>query len=493
MTDLERWIQRVNETRGISQEEKQRLRQLGRDRANARGEFGPADRDVLNQALRQAQGTEPASGGPNPAGGSSGGGSGSGGSGSGGSGGGGRPPRPGAAWVWSNFENRWVKPDRPGYDSSMGSFTWNDEQGWVWVPRGSGSPSPPPGSNPPPTAQPPTDPGDDPNDGTDPNDPNDLSDPNDPNDSGESGSGGSGSGDSEPDPFEQWQQAQEQERRTSASSFFRGLLGQYGFSPSDTDSLMSMFDNWLAEGFNNDAIMMKFRGTEIYTKRFPGMKALSDRGQAISEGEYIRLESSYRAVLSSYGLPKEFFDSPDDYGAFIANNVSPDEVDERAATGQRILQSADKRILAELGEYYGVNQGTALAYLLDANKAQDLIRRQVRAATIGGSGERFGFKMQRDYSEKLGSTSLGQTIDGMSPEAAARLDQSFTTARRVADREKTLASIDSEAFKDLDAVDAMFGDLGKQLASQARAKRERARFLGTSGIGASSLSQERNF
>ena len=100
--------------------------------------------------------------------------------------------------------------------------------------------------------------------------------------------------------------------------------------------------------------------------------------------------------------------------------------------------------------------------------------------------------MTRDFSERLGATSLGQTIDGMSPEAAARLDQSFTTARRVADRERVLADIDSERFSDTDAVDAMFGDADKQLASQRRARRERSRFMGTAGVGASSLSQERN-
>lgn len=489
MTDLEKWIERVNDSRGISQSERQRLRELGRSRANARGEFGPDDRDALNTALREAQGTEPASGGPNPSGGS-----GSGGSGSGGSGSGGRPARPGAAWVWSNYENKWVKPDRPGYDSSVGSYTWSDEQGWVWNPRTpQATPQPPEQQQPGYTPMPPTPGGLEPGGGNSGGDNAAPGGGDNAPSGGDSPAPGGAAPDSGPDPFAEWQKAQERERRESASTFFRGLLGQFGFTPGDADSLMSMFDNWLAEGFNNEAIMMKFRGTEIYTKRFPGMKALSDRGQAITEAEYIRLESSYRSVLSSYGLPSDFYDSPDDYGKFIANNVSPDEVDERAATGQRILQSADKRILAELGEYYGVNQGTALAYLLDAGKAQDLIRRQVRAATIGGSGERFGFDMKRDYSERLSSTSLGQTIDGMSPEAAARLDQSFTTARRVADREKTLASIDSEAFKDLDAVDAMFGDLGKQLASQNRAKRERARFMGTSGIGASSLSQERNF
>ena len=511
MTDLDRWIQRINDS-SVSQAEKQRLRQLARSLANANGDLGPSDRDRLQRELASAQG-----GGGNQ----------------GGGGGNNRPAKPGAAWVWSDIENRWVKPGKPGFDSSQGNYTWDDNQGWVWQANGGGGggnrppqpgsawvwspsqnawvrppmPNRPPGSygdgnfqwddnrgwvwtsrnpetgelnpitpvdptNPNPTNPVPTDPVP-----TDPTNPTNPTNPTQP---------------SGPDPFEEWQRAQEQERRTSASAFFRGLLGQFGFTAGDTDALMSMFDNWLAEGFNDEAIMMKFRGTDIYTKRFPGMQALVQRGQAITEAEYIRLESSYRGVLSSYGLPKEFYDSPDDYGKFIANNVSPDEVDERASTGVRILQSADRKILDELGEYYGVTQGTALAYLLDADKAQDLIRRQVRAATIGASGERFGFNMQRTYSENLGATSLGQTIDGMSPEAAARLDQSFTTARRVADRERVLANIDSETFKDLDAVDAMFGDLGKQLASQARAKRERARFMGTAGIGSSSLSQERN-
>lgn len=462
MTDLEKWIQRINDTRGISQAEKQRLRQRARSLANADGSLGPSDRETLRQELNAAQGSEnqnpgtPVDGNPGTPG----------------------TPDPVEVGTTQACETMFGPPqagyrwEGAVYIDANGNLSHTCRQVFVESTDPDSDNDGTPDS---------TDP-DDNNDGT-PDDGQTPTDPSEPPTTPEP---------SGPDPFEEWQKAQEQERRTSASSFFRGLLTQFGFTQSDVDGLMSMFDNWLAEGFNNEAIMMKFRGTEIYTRRFPGMRSLTERGQAITEAEYIRLESAYRGVLSSYGLPAEFFDSPDDYGRFIANNVSPDEVGERAATGMRIVQSADRRILDELGEYYGVTQGTALAYLLDADKAQDLIRRQVRAATIGGSGERFGFNMQRGYSERLGATSLGQTIDGMSPEAAARLDQSFTTARRVADRERILANIDTETFADSDAVDAMFGDLGKQLASQERAKRERARFMGTSGIGGTSLSQQRN-
>ena len=479
MSDLERFIQWVNGLRGISQEQKRALKQFARDAATGDERFGARDRDSIKAFYESTTGSSWADAGyswsgSNPGSGNTGGGGNQGG---GNQGGGNRPPQPGSAWIWSPSQSRWVRPPRPNLPpgANPADLIWDDNAGWQYQPSDPTEPGTPTGSpgaawiwdetaqkwvKPPQPTDGQTytwddekgwvvsDPGDDPDDG--------------------------------------------REQRESASAFFRGLLEQYGFSAGDIDGLMGMFDEWIAEGFDNEAIMMKFRGTDIYARRFPGMAALSQRGQAISEGEYIRLESAYRGVLSSYGLPSEFFDSPDDYGQFIANNVSPDEVEERASTGMRILQSADGRILGELQEYYGVTAGTALAYLLDPNKAQDLIRRQVRAATIGGSAERYGFNMGRGFSENLAGTSLGQTIDGMNPQSAAQLDQSFITARRQADRERVLAAIDTERFEDTDAIQAMFGDEAKQLASQRRARRERARFMGSSGVGSSSLSVDRN-
>jgi hypothetical protein len=45
----------------------------------------------------------------------------------------------------------------------------------------------------------------------------------------------------------------------------------------------------------------------------------------------------------------------------------------------------------------------------------------------------------------------------------------------------------------MDTLEAAFGDEQKRLASERRAKRERARFAGSAGTAAGSLGVERNF
>jgi hypothetical protein len=100
--------------------------------------------------------------------------------------------------------------------------------------------------------------------------------------------------------------------------------------------------------------------------------------------------------------------------------------------------------------------------------------------------------MDRAYAERLGGTSVGQTIDPFQMGTLAQLEGTFDQARRVADRETTLAGIDNEAFDQRDALAAAFGDRQKQLASERRGKRERARFSGSSGASAGSLAVERN-
>jgi len=101
--------------------------------------------------------------------------------------------------------------------------------------------------------------------------------------------------------------------------------------------------------------------------------------------------------------------------------------------------------------------------------------------------------MTREQTERLAGTSIGQTIDPFQMGTLAQLEGEFNRARRVADRETTLAAIDREAFDQRDALAAAFGDEQARLASERRAKRERARFAGSSGTAASSLGVERNF
>jgi hypothetical protein len=160
-------------------------------------------------------------------------------------------------------------------------------------------------------------------------------------------------------------------------------------------------------------------------------------------------------------------------------------------------------VAQELQQYYGVSQGTAMAYLLgltnekgvalESARTQEQIRTEGRAAQIGAAAERAGFNMDRAYAERLGGTSVGATIDPFQLGTLAQLEGTFGQARRVADRETTLAAIDTEAYDQRDALAAAFGDEQARLASERRARRERSRFSGSSGVAGSSLGVERNF
>ena len=290
--------------------------------------------------------------------------------------------------------------------------------------------------------------------------------------------------------------------RRIARDYLRELFGTFGFSAEDVNQLMSELEPWIVQGYadgDGEALMMKFRGTTTYQQRFAGMAELKGRGQAISESEYIQLESSYRNVMQNYGLPTTFYDKPEDYARLIGAGLSVNEVEQRVVAAKQALNPL---VAQELQEYYGVSAGTGMAYLLgltnaegvalESARTQEQIRTGARAAQIGAAAERAGFSMDRTYAERLGGTSVGTTVDPFQVGTLAQLEGTFDQARRVADRETTLAAIDTEAYDQRDALAASFGDEQAKLASERRGKRERSRFAGSSGVAGSSLSVSRN-
>jgi hypothetical protein len=322
---------------------------------------------------------------------------------------------------------------------------------------------------------------------------------------GDTGTGDTGTGDTGSDDtgdVDTGPAPQTLATRANAREYLKGLFKQFGFSDADSDKLMIDVEGWIGAGLadaGTDAILMKFRGTTIYANRFAGMAELIGRGQAISEAEYIGLESAYRNVMSNYGLPATYYDKPEDYARLIGAGLSVKEVEERVVAAK---QAMNPLVSQELKQYYDITDGDLTAYMLGLTdekglqlasaRNQEQIRTGARAAQIGAAGERAGFSMNRALSERLGGTSLGQTQDPFQMETMSRLEGTFDQARRVADRETTLAGIDREAFNQTDTLDAAFGDRQKQLASERRAKRERSRFAGSSGASAGSLAVERN-
>jgi len=290
--------------------------------------------------------------------------------------------------------------------------------------------------------------------------------------------------------------------RTNAKDYMVGLFKQFGFGDADVTALTGLIDQWVQQGLadaGTEPVLMQFRNTDIYKRRFAGMAELIGRGQAISEAEYIQLESSYRNVMKNYGLPETYYDTPSDYARLIGAGLSVNEVEQRVVAAK---QAMNPLVAQELKQYYSVEDGDLTAYMLGLTdekglqlasaRNQEQIRTQARTAQIGGYAEAAGFKMDLAASSALAGTAVGQTVDPFNVGTAANLQGTFDQARRNATREKTLASIDKEAYTEQDTLLATFGDDKKKLASEKRAARERARFGGSSGVGGTSLGIARN-
>ena len=432
-----------------------------------------------------------------------------------------RPPAPGKAWTWSNSQKQWVRPPRPNARPGV-VLEWDDNAGWR--PKSDAKPEPTKPKAPPkpgyewvwngsawietklPKDRPPT---------------QTLPDGYEWvwNDSTQSWgftqtSGGPGPG---PGPIPPDDPGINTGQRQVAKLLIQQMMTQLGFSTDmgfttkEIDRMLTKIDQWIALGVADDDptgqnMLLLFRTDKdtqgIYEKRFPGMKALAARGQSMSESEYINMERQYRDTLASFGLPPQFYDSFDDYGRFFAGGVSVKEVGERVVAAQ---SAANPTVLAELQEYYGIGKETATAYLLGLTDEKGIMlaadaaarnQREIadinRNIQIGGMAEASGFRMGLDQSSALAGTVIGQGLDPFNTRTQSMLKGTFDDARRIANRETVLAGIDREEYDEQDTLAAAFGDDEKKLASERRAKRERARFSGSSGASSASLGVQRN-
>jgi hypothetical protein len=128
-----------------------------------------------------------------------------------------------------------------------------------------------------------------------------------------------------------------------------------------------------------------------FAARFPAIEARRKAGLApISPAEYIGLERSYRQVLQAAGVPKGFYDTSDDFTQFIANDVSPSEIDQRIQRGYVAASQAPPEVRDELARR-GVSLGNLAAYYLEPDKTLPLIEQQMASAQAGAAARTTGF------------------------------------------------------------------------------------------------------
>jgi len=174
----------------------------------------------------------------------------------------------------------------------------------------------------------------------------------------------------------------------TADQIIQAQLQQWGLS-----SLSAKVADLIRQGYGTDAITLQLEATNEYKQRFEANDARLKAGLAVlTPAQYVATENSYRQVLQSYGLPAGFYDSQSDFHNFIANDVSPDEVKNRAAAAQTVWLSHDEGTKAVWRDFYGLTDGAAIASILDPKTAMPVIQNMVTTAQAGAAARANGLQ-----------------------------------------------------------------------------------------------------
>lgn len=199
----------------------------------------------------------------------------------------------------------------------------------------------------------------------------------------------------------------------SAFDIIISTLKYYGLlKEGDTALFDDIKGAWLGKriGPNStvDDIGVQLRDSEAFKKRFPANQTLKDQGKPqYSVSRYLELESSFKSKLQEAGMPPGFYDDPTDFQKFIEQDVSPNEVYDRAQLGYQAVRQAPPQVVAEFQRLYGVSEGELAAYFIDPQRMRPTFdryeaERQARAARIAAEGTtQAGMTISQQQAEEL--------------------------------------------------------------------------------------------
>lgn len=234
-----------------------------------------------------------------------------------------------------------------------------------------------------------------------------------------------------------------------------------------------------------DTLEVLLRQTPEFKQRFAANeKRISQGLNALSIGHYLQLEDTYKSILSSAGLPTGFYDEPGDLAEWIAGDVDPDEIRERVAMAQSVVNSSDPTVKQQLMEFYNLGEGDLVAYFLDQPRAKKLfdVRQAFGTAQVGAAAARQGLDVGKARAQQIFDAGFGEQANA-----------GFAQAARVLPRARQLSAIYGEDYTQTDAEDEfIFGTASAAAERERLVGREVANFSGRSGAGRGSLARRRS-
>lgn len=259
----------------------------------------------------------------------------------------------------------------------------------------------------------------------------------------------------------------------SAYTLFASMLNSWGI-PVGSD-MADIIRTAVMDGIGPDQIDLivpYLQATDTWKKRFSGWeKRVANGYNQVSVGEYLALESAYHRILQANGLPSGFYDDPSDFGEWIANNVSPDEIQSRVSNAMNLVRQVDPTAKGLLTQFYGVADGDLAAYFLDPKRALPTLQRQYEAVNVAAFAKKAGLNT-------MNSRHWEELVDkGVTADAAA---QGMATVGQFYRTLGSLGEVHGIEYTQSDAeADVFFNDNEKR---RKIVQREVAAFSGRSGF-----------
>lgn len=181
----------------------------------------------------------------------------------------------------------------------------------------------------------------------------------------------------------------------------KSIFANYGLS-----SLSNKIVEYAQSGYSSEAIQIMLRETPEYQARFPAMKALSSRGRAISEAEYVEYETTAAQLERRYGLPTGMVSG--NITRLLENDISATELNDRIMLASAAAVQAPQELKATFRDFYGIDEGGLAAYFLDPAVAAPILEKQAATAIIGAEGRMQGLGVERQTAEQLQALGVSQ-------------------------------------------------------------------------------------
>lgn len=261
----------------------------------------------------------------------------------------------------------------------------------------------------------------------------------------------------------------------SAFDILKKTLAYFGLSDDalNTEVQKLWLNKTLTDSSTVNDVGILLKDTKAFKDRFPANAALAAAGKPqYSVAEYLRLESAYKAKLTAAGMPADFYDKPDDFQNWIANDVSPDEIGARIEAGYSAVKNASPQVIDQFKRLYGASEGDLAAYFIDPQRAKPTFdkyeaQRQARAAQVAAQAQtQAQIVLSQQAAEDL-------VRAGVTEEAAQAGFSDILTQQQLFGTTTTEEAAGKKAITQEEQISGTFGTNAE--ARQAIAKRKRER------------------